>query len=102
MDGTAVRAFAAAGGKGIVAAGLGSGSAPRAFLDALSKAAESGVPVVVASQAGSGRVMARRTFVERGFIVADNLLPRKARILLMLALTQTRDAAELRRIFGTY
>src|SRR4051812_18758123 len=38
VDGVAVQAFAAAGCAGIVGAGLGSGSAPRAFLDALSAA----------------------------------------------------------------
>lgn len=46
--------------------------------------------------------MARQNFVKRGFIVADNLLPRKARILLMLALTRTRDAAEIQRMMKTY
>jgi L-asparaginase len=102
VDGTAVDAFAAAGCQGLVAGGLGSGGAPRAFLDALAKLVKSGVPVVVASQAGSGRVMARKTLAERGFIVADNLLPRKARILLMLALTRSRDPAEIQRMMKTY
>ena len=102
VDGTAVAALAGAGCAGLVAAGLGSGGAPRLFLDALSKAAEAGIPVVVASQAGSGRAMARRAAVERGFIFADNLLPRKARILLMLALTRTRDPAEIQRMMQTY
>jgi len=101
-DGTAVSALARAGCAGMVAAGLGSGGAPRAFLDALGEVAHSGVPVVIASQAGSGRVMARRVFTERGFVVADNLLPRKARILLMLALTRTREPAEIQRMMRTY
>lgn len=46
--------------------------------------------------------MARRVFTERGFVVADNLLPRKARILLMLALTRTREPAEIQRMMRTY
>jgi len=75
-----------AGCRGLVAAGMGSGGAPGIFLDALAEAVKAGVPVVVASQAGNGRTMARRTLTERGLTVADNLLPRKARILLMLAL----------------
>lgn len=57
---------------------------------------------MVGSQSGSGRVMARRALVERGFIVSDNLQPRKARILLMLALTQTRDRTEIQRMFNEY
>src|SRR6185369_1596323 len=93
VDGVAVKALADAGCAGIVGAGLGSGSAPRAFLDALSEAHGRGILVVIASQSGNGRVMAKREFVGRGFAVADNLTPRKARILLMLALAQTRDTA---------
>ena len=34
-----------------------------------------------------------------GFIVCDNLLPQKARILLMLALTRTADRGEIQRMF---
>lgn len=102
VDGTAVAALAHAGCEGLVAAGLGSGGAPRPFLDALSTVVASGVPVVVTSQAGSGRAMARKAAAERGFLFADNLLPRKARILLMLALTRTREAAEIQRMLKTY
>ena len=35
-------------------------------------------------------------------IPADNLNPQKSRILLMLALTRTRDLAEIRRMFREY
>ncbi|HYC44429.1 MAG TPA: asparaginase [Burkholderiales bacterium] len=101
-DGTAIRAYAQAGCAGLVAAGLGSGGAPRAFLDALTELARSGVPVIAASHSSSGRVMGRRLFIERGLIPADNLQPRKARVLLMLALTRTRDHAEIRRMVETY
>lgn len=34
-----------------------------------------------------------------GCVVADNLTPQKARILLMLALTRTRSSAELQAYF---
>jgi len=102
VDGTPVKAFVEAGCRGLVAAGMGSGGAPAIFLDALADAVKSGVPVVVASQAGNGRTMARRTLTERGLIVADNLLPRKARILLMLALYRTAKGEELKKIMTTY
>lgn len=101
-DGAALDAFGQAGAAGIVSAGLGSGSVPRAFMEALERLAKSGVLVVAASQSPRGRVMARRTFVEHGFVVADTLSPRKARILLMLALTKTRDPAEIQRMFLEY
>jgi L-asparaginase len=35
-------------------------------------------------------------------IAADNLTPQKARILLGLALTRTKDRTEIERIFATY
>lgn len=101
-DGAAIDAFVTAGCDGLIAAGLGSGSAPRVFLEALSKAVSSGIPVVVTSQTGSGRVMGRQAFLSRGFILADNLQPRKARILLSLALTRTRHPEEIQRMMNTY
>jgi L-asparaginase len=85
-----------------VSAGLGSGSVPRAFLDALREAHKSGVCIVMASHSGNGRVMAKRSFTEKGFVVADSLAPKKARILLMLALAQTRDAKEIQRMMLAY
>lgn len=102
VDGTVIRALSAAGCDGIVAAGMGSGGATPAFMDALTEVAQGGIPVVVASQVGNGRTMARRALTERGLIVADNLLPRKARILLMLALTRTRETSKLQAIMSRY
>src|SRR6185436_20014595 len=102
VDATAVTAFSKAGGDGLVAAGLGSGGVPRVFADALSEVAKGGVPVVAASQSGRGRVMGRRAMLERGFIPAGMLMARKARILLMAALTRTRDPKEVARMFETY
>ncbi len=102
VDGTAVEAFVKRGARAIVGVGLGSGSAPRAFLEALEAARERGVAVVVASQSFNGRVMARRTFVSRGFAVADNLPAKKARIVLMLALAAPRSRDDIQRMMLTY
>ena len=102
VDGVAVRAMVDAGCAGIVSAGLGSGSVPRAFLDALREAHKSGVCIVMASHSGNGRVMAKRSFTEKGFVVADSLAPKKVRILLMLALAQTRDPGEIQRMMLAY
>ncbi len=38
--------------------------------------------------------------LEMGAIEADNLSPQKARVLLMLAMTKTRDTEELRAYFN--
>ena len=102
VDGVAVEALVKAGARGIVGAGLGSGSAPRAFLAALEAAAKQGVTVAIASQSFNGRVMAKRAFVERGFAVADNLAPRKTRILLMLALALPRTTEQIQRLIHRY
>ena len=39
---------------------------------------------------------------QQGFIVCDNLLPQKARVLLMLALTITSDREEIQQMFYEY
>ena len=57
---------------------------------------------VLSSRAGSGRVLPRAVLRERGFVVADNLLPQKARILAMLALTRSEDPVEVQRMFDQY
>ena len=101
-DGLVVNALAEAGVDGIVAAGLGGGSSSPEFMAALKQAREGGIPVVIATQTGNGRVMRTRRFVEDGYIAADNLAPKKARILLMLGLTRTRDAGELQRMMLEY
>lgn len=101
-DGLVIKALADAGVPGIVAAGLGSGGSPPAFMAGLRSAQERGAKVVVATQTGNGRVMQTRRFLEEGYIVADNLAPKKARILLMLALTRTQDPTEIQRMLLTY
>jgi L-asparaginase len=101
-DGRVVQALADTGSAGIVAAGLGSGGSPRAFMEALKRAQRQGVKVVIATQTGNGRVMRTQRFDEDGYLVADNLPPKKARILLMLALTRTAESSEVQRMMWTY
>ena len=101
-DGTAVRAFVAAGARGIVSAGFAPGSPPPADMEALKEAVKQGVTVVQSSRAGSGRIYRSKKLTEAGVLAADNLNPQKARILLALALTKTQDADEIMRMFRTY
>lgn len=101
-DGLVVNALAEAGVAGLVAAGLGGGSSSPDFMAALRAAQRRGVAVVIATQTGNGRVMRTRRFIEEGYIAADNLTPKKARILLMLALTRTGDPAEIQRMMLEY
>jgi L-asparaginase len=61
-----------------------------------------GLPVAASSRAGSGRMFHTSRMKAAGFLNADNLTPQKARILLMLGLTVTRDPAALEAMFATY
>ncbi|RAI57473.1 asparaginase [Roseicella frigidaeris] len=101
-DGTAIRAFLAAGAEGIVAAGFAPGFVTPGDAAALAEARARGVTVVQSTRAGSGRVFPSTKLAAMGFIPGDNLNPQKARILLALALTVTRDPAEIARIFAMY
>ena len=99
---TVIDALVDAGVDGIVAAGLGSGGSPSTFMEGLQRAIAAGVPVLLATHVGTGRVVQTRRFMEQGYIVADNLHPKKARILMMLGLTRSKDPAELQRMMLEY
>lgn len=101
-DGTAVRAFMAAGARGLVSAGFAPGMPAPLERDALAEAARAGIPVVQASRVGSGRVARRGWLRQSGWIAAGDLSPQKARILLMLALLQGSDAERLQTLFDTH
>ena len=103
--GDLITAAVDAGARGLVIAAAGAGSPSRHQRDALTYAYERGVFVVVGTRTGSGRVAPRRSqgdkpptreeaLRRRYRIAAQDLSPLKARILLMLALTQTDDVAE--------
>jgi L-asparaginase len=101
-DGTAVRAFVAAGARGIVSAGFAPGFSAPGEAAAFKEAAGQGVVVVQSTRAGSGRTFQSTRLKASGMLIADNLNPQKARILLSLALTRTSDPDEIMRIFRTY
>ena len=104
-DGMLVDAVRAHGSDGLVLAGFGAGTFPPAALAAAESAVAGGMPVVLASRSSAGRVVMTPRKAEQGFIVADNLMPQKARILLMLGLTVVGagDLVEgLRGMFGEY
>jgi L-asparaginase len=87
---------------GLVIAGFPTGSGTPAMDESVNRLVAKGVPVVMTNRGGMGRVIDTRAAEKRPLIWGDNLTPQKARILLMLALTRTRDAAELQKIFETY
>ena len=96
------RAAISAGARGIVIAGSGNGSLSPAARAGAEEAARHGVAVVRSSRVGQGVVTASADDAVLGTVAANSLNPHKARILLMLALGRSRDAAELQRCFDQY
>ena len=98
-DGVLVDALAERRPAGMVLVGFGGGSYPAAFLDAGKRAVHAGIAVVLATRSWNGRVVSTPAKDAGGFIVCDDLMPQKARILLMLALTVTRERGAIQRMF---
>lgn len=86
---------------GLVLSGVGNGNASAPLLAALTRASQAGIVVVRSSRVGRGLVDRNREVNDDalGWIAARALSPQKARILLALALTRTRDLAEIQRLF---
>jgi L-asparaginase len=101
-DGLLVDAVRRHQSAGLVVAGFGSGTFPPVFLEAAIRATANGIPVVLASRSTSGRIIMTPKKEEAGFIVADDLHPQKARILLMLALTISHDRQAIQEMFYAY
>lgn len=102
-DGVFVEAALKAGAQGIVYAGSGMGSIHKGAEQALMNAAAQGIAVVRSTRVSEGRVLpANPKWEAAGFISGGNLNPQKARILLQLALTETKDPAKLQQIFDEY
>jgi L-asparaginase len=87
---------------GMVLVGFGGGSYPAAFFEAGQRAVQAGIPVVLATRSWNGRVVTTPRLEKHGFIVCDDLMPQKARILLMLALTVTRERKAIQEMFYKY
>ena len=99
-----LRALARDGVDGIVIAASGAGSLSDAEVAAIREiVAGPEAPIIVrSSRTGNGRVTRRKAFDAIGLIPSDNLSPQKTRILLMLALTKTRDRDEITRMLEEY
>jgi L-asparaginase len=106
-DGLLIRSLLRAGDvNGLVIAGMGLGGVTSVMFDAIKEARAKGVPVVISTRVPTGRVFSLSamkgsslTLRQIGCVLADNLSPQKARVLLMLALTKTRDPAALQKYF---
>lgn len=113
-SGDLIKAAVDAGAQGIVMATAGAGATSGTQGQGLDYAAEKGVFVVTTTRTGEGRIAPQGTPPagvqltdgqrrRRDFSIAgEDHMPVKARILLMLALAQTKDRAEIQRIFSEY
>jgi len=110
--GDLIKAAVDLGAKGIVVATAGAGATSGTQSEGTRYALEKGVFVVTTTRAGGGRIAARPRAAnpatpaapnprERA-IAGEDLAPLKARILLMLALAKTQNAAEIQRMFIEY
>ncbi len=102
MDEKPVEALLGIGARGIVLAGMGQGNAPRVVIEALARAAASGVPVVRATRVDEGLVD-RNVEVDDdalGLVAARALGPAKARVLLMVLIANgVTDAGAVQAAF---
>jgi len=91
--------FAAERSAGLVVAGAGAGEFSQSWAAAIAEiVAQKKIPVVVSSRINRGCIVPEQLLVP-GTIAAYNLPPAKAAVLLRLALTVTRDPAEIQKIF---
>jgi L-asparaginase len=99
-DGTLIEAAVAAGAAGVVSAGTGAGYPTPGEVEALERAAASGVVVCQASRVGAGRVPRVPSMLARGWVAADDLRPWNARVLLRLALAAgVREPDDVQALF---
>jgi len=96
------KAMVALGAKGLVIAGVGAG-APNGLDKEVEEIIKSQSAVVVqSSRVGSGRIVRGNNWYEPGMVVADNLSPQKAALLLTLALTRASSPDDIQRMFDEY
>ena len=86
---------------GLIIAGAGNGEMSLLWEEEMRKFEAIGKPVVITSRIHDGIVTLHRE-VPANVLSGDTLNPQKARILLMLALTKTKNIGRIRRIFERY
>lgn len=89
--------------EGIVIVGSGNGNYSQSWLSAINELSKQGIVFVRASRVSQGIVFDDSVFdPNQHCISANTLSAQKARVLLMLALSQTKDNDEIKTIFKEY
>jgi len=107
MDGLILDYLVEKGAKGIVLETLGRGNVPPMMLDSISSAISKGVTIVLTSRCYSGRVLdtyaypgGGKDLTKRGCILGGSFNGQKARILLMLAISNEFNKAQIKELFS--
>lgn len=101
-SGIGIKAFIDSGTEGVVIAGVGHGNYNREYAKEMERGYEKGVRFVRASRIFRGGVDKAAEEFDVKHPIAGLKTPQKARILLMLALTKSKDSREIQRIFDEY
>jgi L-asparaginase len=88
--------------KGLVIDGYGAGAITASETAAVKRAQAKGVVVVITTRTRSGRVQEVPQRLKAHLVNGDNLPPEKARLLLQLALTKTKDWTKIQHYFDTH
>lgn len=106
MDGSYIKYLIDHGARGIVIESLGRGNLPPQIMNQIDMARNAGVYIVIVSRCYSGRVLDTYAYdgggynlVERGCILGGNFNGQKARILLMLAISNNYDYKRLVELY---
>lgn len=85
---------------GLIIVGAGNGNYSNSFNEMIGKL---DIPVVRTSRIGNGLIVPDSKFdIYPNIILSDNLSPTKARILLQLALTITKDRDKIQEFFSIF
>ncbi|MFX3627314.1 type II asparaginase [Campylobacter sp. LH-2024] len=101
-NGIAAKALFENGSQALVIAGSGSGNIHENQKNILKELMKKNLIVAISSRIQTGEVILSKEDENLGFICAQDLNPQKARILLMLALTKTKDLKTIQNFFQTY
>lgn len=99
-----IDAAAKLGAKGIVIAGVGDGNMSAEMIAAMTEWAQKGVVIVRSSHVGAG-IVKRNVEVDDdklGFVASMELNPQKARVLLQVALLNSKDVNKIQQYFNQY